>query len=263
MSLTEKVVSTLEYHGESVPSMSHLWRLCSKKEELPVIFAAQNRLSFWTHLHVLFVSVLAHSALNNENKSCLVDLMTKACVLDQDASVMTWNVHLSWNSRAFLGSLLPIPIGQPKPSSSKWFRIPTLVPSLWVHNQIGATFHMWFLCLSGLAELLEGASEKAVSKCIAKVGHIVLLLEDFCLGVSFCVLLRKVVLGTCQCWFLSLQGDLWWHRCTGLFPLFSCCFGTVPIPDASDRCSRRSIWITVPSKQLFFKRSHSENTHCP
>lgn len=77
--MTEKVVSTLEYHGEGVPSMSRLWRLCSEEEEIAVIFAAQNRLSFWTHPHVPFVSVLAHSAPNNETKSCLVDLNDQGC----------------------------------------------------------------------------------------------------------------------------------------------------------------------------------------
>ena len=51
---------------------------------------------------------------------------------------------------------------------------------------------------SGLATLSEGMSQKTVSQCMAKVGHIALPLEDLCLGVSFYVSLKKVALRTCQ-----------------------------------------------------------------
>lgn len=37
-----------------------------------------------------------------------------------------------------------MPVGQSKPSSPRSFRVPTLVPSLWLQNQMGATFLMWF-----------------------------------------------------------------------------------------------------------------------
>lgn len=112
--------------------------------------------------------------------------MTKACVLGQNASVMTC-LHL-W------------PLASPNPWGSD-----DSVSQHWSHPygsriRLGPPFITGFSdCSSGLAELPEGASQKTVSQCEAKMGHIVLPLESWGLGVSFYVSLRKIGLRISQC----------------------------------------------------------------
>lgn len=132
---------------------------------------------------------------------------------------------LSWLGSNFPGILgiswgvcSPCLLASPNPQGPNDSESQHLVPSLWVQNQIRLPSICGLcVCVSSLAELLEGASQKAISQCMAKVGHIVLLLEDLWLGVSLYFSLKKVVRGTCQCWLLGLQGVLYWHRCTRAF----------------------------------------------
>ena len=119
------------------------------------------------------------------------------------------------------------------------------------------------MCLGWLSFQREGVSQKAVSRHVAKVGHIVSLLEDLCLGVSFRVSPKKIALGTRQGQLLGLHGGPCRRRCTRAL---SCLLLLL-----WDRADTRCLWQMLllehlnhcPNQTVFLERSHSENIRCP
>lgn len=76
------------------------------------------------------------------------------------------------------------------------------------------------VCVPGQAELPEEAPQKTLPQCMAKLWQMALPPDDLCLGVSvsFGVSLKKVALGTCQCWIPWSSGrPLLTQVCPGLF----------------------------------------------
>lgn len=231
--------------------MKHLCRPCSKKEDPVVTLAAQNGPSFWAQWHFISVSALVQRTQKNKNKSFVVDLNDQG---------------LCSRSECLCNDLSPsMATGQSKPLGVWWFSVPTLVPSLWLQNQIGATFHNWFQWLflwPGWAP--RGSFPEDSIPMWGKDGA-----HCFASGKlgSWCQLLCLPQEDRAK--NLSVQGSSVFKKAPavvgppGLFPLYSCCFGTVLVPDASGQCSHRSLWITVPSKQLFFKKIFLESIYFP